>query len=75
MQEELIRILRDMRNFMENQNRRLEKLESSVQANDKDNGSPSHETQENKHDKRLGDDEDHDEQASPSLLTQPTPGV
>jgi len=51
LQKELIRILRDMRNFMESQNRPLEKLESFAEANAKDNGSPSFETQENKHDK------------------------
>jgi hypothetical protein len=72
LQEELIHILRDMRDFMESQNCRLEKLESSAQANAKDNGSPSHETYENKHDQKLGDVEKQAEGVSPLSPTQPS---
>jgi hypothetical protein len=72
LQEELIHILRDMRDFMHNQNRRLEKLESSAQAHAEDNGSTSHETDEHEHDKRLGNIEKQAEVVSPLSPTQPS---
>jgi hypothetical protein len=57
LQKEPIHILRDMRNFMKSQNRRLEKPESFAHPNAEDNVSPSHEIRENKQDERLREDE------------------